>query len=434
MKKQKINRRQFIGNTLKVTAGGLLVPTIVPHSVFGKNAPSNQITIGCIGLGNMGNSNLNAFLQHDDVRVVAVCDLDAVRLEKAKRKVDGEYENTDCAYYHDFRDLIARDDIDAVSIATPDHWHAIPAVMAAKSGKDIYGEKPLSHNFAEGQAMVKAVQRYNRIWQTGSWQRSRDNFHFASELVRNGFIGHVKKVEVGLPGGVSARNAPIDMTPKTPPPELDYNFWIGPAPYVPYFEGRTHWNWRWQLAFGGGQLLDWVGHHVDIAHWGLGLDRTGPVEIEGKGEYMKTGPWDAASRYKVYTKYKNGLPMTISGGYDEIRFGVKWIGEDGWIWVTRGDMETYPESLMRVKLGPNHERLYKSVDHHQNFIDCVKSRRETITPCEVAHRSATPGHLGQIAMRLERKIYFDPDKEIILNDDKATQMLSRPMRRPWQLS
>ncbi len=434
MQKSQLNRRKFIENTLKVTAGGLLAPSIIPGSVLGKHAPGNQITIGCIGVGNMGNANMNQFLQMDDVRVIAVCDLDADRLKKAKFVVDQEYGNTDCKTYHDFRELIARDDIDAVSIATPDHWHAIPAILAAKSGKDVYGEKPLSHNFAEGQSMVKAMKRYNRIWQTGSWQRSRANFHFACELVRNGYIGEVKKVEVGLPDGYSERGTPIDMTPVAPPPELDYDFWIGPAPYVPYFRGRTHWNWRWQLAFGGGQLMDWVGHHVDIAHWALGLDRTGPVEIEGKGEYLKTGPWDSATRYKIYTKYRSGLPMIIAGGYDEIRFGIKWIGEDGWIWVTRGDMETFPESLMNVKIGPHHERLYKSEEHRRNFIDCVKSRRETITPCEVAHRSATPGHLGQIAMRLERKIYFDPDTEKILNDEAAEQMLSRPMRRPWQLS
>jgi predicted dehydrogenase len=436
MMQNKINRRIFLKKTARITTGSIMAPAFIPGSVLGKNgsiSPGNRITLGIIGMGNMGINNTNQFFQMDDVRILAVCDLDAVRLQRAKTMVDMAYDNKDCSMYHDFRDLLSRKDIDAVCITTPDHWHGIVAVEAARAGKDIYGEKPLSHNFSEGRIICNAVQRYNRIWQTGSWQRSVANFRFACELVKNGRIGKISHVEVGLPGGYSTKDNPTG-TPTKPPPELDYDFWLGPAPTVPYFDGRVHWNWRWQLAFGGGQLLDWVGHHVDIAHWGLGLDLTGPVEIEGIGEYPDTGPWDTAYRYRIETRYRNGLTMTIAGGHPDIRMGTRWIGEHGWIWVTRGDMETSPISLMKEKLGYGDIRLYYSEEHRRNFIDCVKTRKPAITPCEVAHRSATPGHLGQIAMRLGRKIRFDPEFEKILHDDTATRMLSRPMRKPWQIS
>ncbi|NQT23901.1 Gfo/Idh/MocA family oxidoreductase [candidate division KSB1 bacterium] len=432
-----MNRRLFLKRAASA-AGLVTLPTIIPASVLGKNgmiSPSNKVTIGCIGIGNMGTTNMNQFLGIPEARVVAVCDLDTERLKRAKQIVDKSYGNSDCIAYHDFRDLIARNDIDAVSIATPDHWHAIPAIMAAESGKDIYGEKPLSHNFAEGRAMCDAVQRHNRIWQTGSWQRSEENFRFACELVRNGRIGKVHRVEVGLPSGYSIRgwNETGQMDLVEPPPELDYDFWVGPAPYVPYFPGRTHWNWRWQLAFGGGQLMDWVGHHVDIAHWGLDCELTGPVEIKGRGDYNAHGPFDAPTRYRIETKYRSGVEMVIAGGYDEITMGTKWIGEDGWVWVTRGDRDAFPKNLLDTSFGPEDIHLYKTVEHRQNFIDCVKTRKPTITPCEVAHRSATPGHLGQIAMLLGRTLQFDPDTETILNDETATRMMRRPMRKPWHL-
>jgi predicted dehydrogenase len=435
-KNNDVSRRKFIKNTVKLSAGALVFPSIIPASALGKNgavAPSNRVVLGCIGMGGMGTGNMRGFLELDDVRVVAVCDVDANHLTNAKKTVDGKYQNKDCKTYHDFRDLIARNDIDAISLATPDHWHAIVAISAAESGKDIYGEKPLSHSLAEGRAMCDAVKRYNRIWQTGSWQRSVANFRFACELVQNGRIGKVHTAHVGLPSGFSGRGSPEDFIIQDPPEELDYNFWVGPSPYASYFPARTHWNWRWQLDFGGGQLLDWVGHHVDIAHWGLGMDYDGPVEIEGTGEYPKDGPWDGASKYRVNTKYKNGIKMIIAGGYDDIKMGAKWIGEDGWVWVRRGAIDAHPKSLLKEKFGPNDVRLYYSTNHHRNFIDCVKSRKETITPCEIAHRSQSPGHLGQIAMLLGRKIRFNPKTEEILNDLTATQMLSTPMRSPWHI-
>jgi predicted dehydrogenase len=435
-KNDDLSRRQFLKNTMAISAGALTIPSLIPGSALGKNgavAPSNRVVLGCIGVGGMGTGNMRSFLELEDVQVVAVCDVDANHLQNAKSIVDEHHKNRDCKMYHDFRDLIARNDIDAISLATPDHWHAVPAIAAAESGKDIYGEKPLSHSLAEGRAMCEAVKRHNRIWQTGSWQRSVANFRFACELVRNGRIGKVHTVHVGLPDGHSVQGSEADLIVQDPPKELDYDFWLGPSPYAPYFPAKTHWNWRWQLDFGGGQLLDWVGHHVDIAHWGLGMDYEGPIEIEGYGEYPKDGPWDSATKYRVTTKYKNGIKMVIAGGYEDIRMGSKWIGRDGWVWVKRGEIDANPKSLLEEKFGPDDFRLYKSTNHHRNFIDCVKNRKESITPCEIAHRSQSPGHLGQISMLLGRKIRFNPDTEEILKDPTATQMLSTPMRSPWHV-
>jgi len=272
------------------------------------------------------------------------------------------------------------------------------------------------------------------VWQTGSWQRSLENFRFACELVRNGRIGKVHTVEVGLPAGHTDFAGTKGQEQFGPPPEnLDYDFWLGPAPYAPYCPARVHKNWRWHLDYGGGQLMDWVGHHVDIAHWGLGFDYTGPYEIEGVGEYPKDGLWNTATKYRLTAKYRDGITMIIAGGHSDIRSGTKWIGPDGWVWVDRGHLDAQPKKLLEEKIGPNETALFKSPGHWRNFLDCVKSRATTLTPCEVAHRSATPGHLGQIAMLLGRKIRFNPDTEEILGDKTATRMLSRPMRSPWYL-
>lgn len=433
-----INRRQFLKGAAGTAVAAIGFPLIVPSSVFagpGRTAPSDRIVMGAIGTGWMGTDNLRAFLNNRFAQIVAICDIDKSHLENAVRLSNERYRNNNCAKYHDFRELLARDDIDAVSIGTPDHWHAIPAIAAAKAGKDIYSEKPLSHTLKEGRAICDAVARYGRVWQTGSWQRSRSNFHQACEIVRNGRIGKIHTVEVGLPSGHSdfektkGQEAPTD-----PPAELDYDRWLGPAPYAPYCPARVHKNWRWVLDHGGGQLMDWVGHHVDIAHWGLGFDYTGPHEIEGHGEYPRDKLWNTATKYKVTCKYPDGITMIIAGGHPGINGGTKWIGTDGWVWVNRGRIDASPKSLLREKPGPNETRLYHSTDHYANFLECVKSRRLTITPAEVAHRSATPGHLGQIAMLLGRKLKFNPKTEEIIDDPTASQMLGNSYRSPWKLS
>jgi predicted dehydrogenase len=462
----RLSRRDFI----KV-AGAV---SVMPASAWCSRPPSasNRITIGVIGWGMMGPSNTKAFLAESDCQVIAACDLDKIHLQTAVDTINKHYGNTDCKAYSDYRELLARNDIDAIMIAVPDHWHALIATEAANRKKDIYGEKPLARTIAEQQAIVKAVQKNGIIWQTGSWQRSLPIFHKAAEIVRNGLIGNVVRVEVGLPGGhhdfpgtVPALmqklstlpdkiTSPDQIVPGTPawdlavtqpPPELDYDRWLGPSKMEPYIGARVYQNWRWNYNTGGGQLLDWIGHHGDIAHWGLGFDLTGPSEIEGHGEFpAPNAAWNTATKYKIECKYRKEVThypvdvgITIAGGYPEIVMGTKWIGTDGWVWVDRSGFDasnfewikpdSLPEELRRVK-------LYESHSHQRNFLDCVKSRKPTITPVETAHHSTIPGHLGLISMLVGRKLQWDVAQEKILNDSSASELLSRTYRAPWQLA
>lgn len=435
--KKSINRRQFLKRVAGTAVGAISFPYIISSSALGHAgvvSPSERITIGCIGTGWQGTSNLYSFLSEKDCYVVAVCDVDKSHLQNAVDIVNSHYENTCCAAYGDFRVLLARNDIDAVSLSLPNHWHAIPAIEAARTGKDIYGEKPLSHTFNEGRAICNAVKRYGRIWQTGSWHRSQSIFRFACELVLNGRIGQVHRVEVGLPSGYTdfaGTAGQQQICP--PPPELDYDSWLGPAPFEPYCPARVHRNWRWYLDYGGGQLMDWVDHYLDIAHWGLGFDHTGPYEIEGRGEFPRDGLWNAPTKYRLTTQYAKGVTIIIAGGYEDIGIGTKWIGENGWVRVNRDKIDADPVKLLRENFKPDDIHLFRSPGHHRNFLDCVKNRRTTITPCEVAHRAGTAGHLGQIAMLLGRKIRFNPHTEEIIGDSTAARMLGCAMRSPWHL-
>jgi len=429
----KMNRRGFLRAASGLAAGAVAFPYVVPSSVLGAGAPSGKITMGCIGVGSQGTGNMNGFLNKSDARVIAVCDVDKGHRDAAKKRVDDKYGNSDCATYHDFRELIARDDIDALSLALPDHWHAIPVIMAARAGKDMYGEKPLARTIGEGRAMVEAVQHYDRIWQTGSWQRSVEHFRKACELVINGRIGKVSTVEVGLPTGGGSGNPPVSPVPEG----LDWDFWLGPAPWKPFqkYSGRApHWDWRWIMDYSGGQLTDWAGHHIDIAHWGLGLDRTGPVEIEGQGEYPRDGIYDAPTQYKFVCKYANGIEMTVANNTQVPKgMGTCWYGDKGWIHVHRGGLQASDPKILDEVIGPEETRLYESRDHQQNFLDCIKSREETITPIDIAYRSISVGHLGEIAMLLGRKVHWDPEKLEFKNDDAANRLRWRSMRSPWTL-
>ena len=431
IERKRMNRRRFLKNATGITAGTVAFPYIVSSSALGNAgnvAASNRIVMGCIGMGGMGTGDMRGFLSKREVQVVAVCDVDKSQRDKAKKNVDEKYNNNDCKTYLDFREVIAREDIDALSLAMPDHWHSIPAVMGARAGKDIHAQKPLARTIAEGRAICDAVRRYGIIWQTGSQQRSGRDFHRACELVRNGRIGKVTRVEVGLPTGGGSDNKPVQPVPEG----VDWNFWLGPAPWVPY-RGIMHWNWRWMMDYSGGQLTDWAGHHIDIAHWGLDLERTGPIEIEGKGVYPKDGIYNVPMEYKFTCKYSNGVVMTVANN-KQIPQGTKWYGESGkWIYVKRGKLEANPASVLKEVIGPGEIKLYRSRDHKQNFLDCVKNRKETIAPAEVAHRSISVGLLGEIAMLTERKLKWDPDKERFLNDEQANRMLWRPMRSPWHL-
>ena len=435
-----ISRRRFLA------AAGLAVaaPVIVPSSVLGADgatAPSNRITMASVGWGMQGPGNTGSFMNQKDCQVVAVCDLDKNHLERAANSVNGHYKNQDCKTYHDYREMLARKDIDAVMLAVPDNWHALLAVEAARNKKDIYGEKPLARTIVEQQAIVKAVQTNQRIWQTGSWQRSERDFHYACEIVRNGLIGKVKTVEVGLPSGhtdFAGTGKKRDVT--NPPPELDYEFWIGPARMEPYIEARVHMNWRWNYNIGGGQLLDWIGHHCDIGHWGLAFDNTGPFEVEGQGEFPpKDAVWNTCTKYRITAKYPNDVTMTIAGGHRDIRSGTKWIGTEGWVWVDRGGFDSSNPALKEARSLPEAQRKVKlhrtegANPHYRNFLDCVKSRTPTVAPVEAAHHSAIPGHLGLIAMMVGRKLKWDAAKEVILGDDEASKLLVRDYRGPWKL-
>ena len=474
-----LNRRHF----LKAAGAAMVLPLILPGCATGparRPRPSNRINLGAIGWGMQGPGNTRNFLGQPDCQVVAVCDLDQTRLANGVKTVNDSYGNNACKAYHDYRELLASPDIDAVMIAVPDHWHELIATEAARNNKDIYGEKPLAKTIAEQQAIVRAVQKNKIIWQTGSWQRSRANFHKGAEVVRNGLIGKVTHVEVGLPkgfGDFSFSNAVTGLLQKlgqseknkdflgtvlpgspewekaisAPPAELDFETWIGPAQMEPYSQARIHGNWRWNYNTGGGQLMDWVGHHVDIAHWGLGFDNAGPLEIEGHGEFPNPKAlWNTCTKYRIELKYPGGVTMTIAGGHDDIKGGTKWIGTDGWVWVNRGsesnDKKTKEEragfdcSNPAWKQGKSLSeelrkvKLYESPNHFRNFLDCVKSRQPTITPVETAHHSAIPGHLAQIAMVTGRKIRWDNATETILNDPEASKLLTREYRGPWKMS
>ena len=460
---RNFSRRQF----LKAAGAAVVLPAILPGCVTGrggKTPPSGKITMGVIGWGMQGPANTRNFLAEEDCRVVAVCDLDKNHLRAGVDTVNENYQNKDCAAHHDYRELLARPDLDAVMIAIPDHWHALVATEAARRGLDIYGEKPLARTIAEQQAIVRAVEKHGVIWQTGSWQRSQPTFHKAAEIVRNGLIGDVTRVEVGLPSGfidfahdaaeLQAKLSALpggntdlslvrpgtpawDLAVSPPPAELDYEAWIGPSRMEPYIKQRVHMNWRWNYNLGAGQLLDWVGHHCDIAHWGLDFDRSGPSEIEGHGEFPAPDAlWNTCTKYRIELKYPRNITFIIAGGHPDIRSGTKWIGAKGWVWVDRGGFDAsnpdwkkgrnLPEALRKVK-------LYESPGHWRNFLDCVKSRRPTIAPVQTAHHSAIPGHLGLISMLTGRKIRWSVKHERIEGDAEATQLMSRTYREPWHV-
>lgn len=448
----RASRRRF----LKGSAAAIGFPAIVPASVLGQNAPSNRITMAVFGWGMMGPGNTNSFLQEADCQIVAACDIDRQHLKAAVDKINGHYKNADCKAYHDYREVMARKDIDTVMLAVPDNWHALTAIEAVKNGKDVYGEKPLARTIAEQQAIVRAVQKHGRIWQTGSWQRSQEPFRIAAEIVRNGLIGKLQHVEVGLPSGHHDFAGTKDRNQVTPPPpELDYDMWIGPAAMEPYIEARVHKNWRWNYNIGGGQLLDWIGHHCDIAHWGMDCDGTGPVEITPMGAEFppRDAMWNTATSYKAEATYANGVTMTIASASGNHKMGARWVGTDGWVWVDRSGFDASKDELKKriqkrdkdgriveafapPKLGDDviTTRLYDSPGHHRNFLDCVKSRKPTITPVETAHHSAVPGHLALISLLVNRPIKWDPDKEVLVGDAEAGKLLGREYRGDWKLA
>lgn len=458
--KSRISRRKFIQKSVVAGAASSLVlgfPTIVPASVLGKFAPSNRINIGAVGTGRISRSHdLPGVWKYDHAQVMAVCDVDKNRADDTgvlvndfySKKYDKPYKGV--SVYTDYRQLLQNKDVDAVIISTPDHWHSIIAIDAVRAKKDIYLQKPASLTIREGRALSDAVRNSKQVFQIGSQQRSSPQFRYAAELVRNGRIGDLKTVYVGLPGDPSG-----DEEPEMPvPANLNYDMWLGSTPEVYYTEKRVHPQkdydrpgWLRCEQFGAGMITGWGSHHIDCAHWAMGTELTGPVEISGHAAFPTSGLWDVHGIFKTEALYANGVKMVVS---NELPNGIKFEGTKGWIFVTRGNyqatasdpvpngdgvkpLDASDPSIIRSVIGPKEIHLYESKDHHGNWLDCIKSRKETIAPVEVAHRSCSTCLLHHIVMKLDRKVNWDPAKELFVNDDEANKMLSRVQRSPYVL-
>jgi predicted dehydrogenase len=461
-RRTEISRRK----ALKIAARGLGAtsvlaagfPSIVPASVFGATAPSKRINVGAIGNGRISRGHdIPGIWKYDTARIMAVCDLDRKRLEDAKSLVNGYYsKQTGKPYdgvtgYDDYRELLANKDVDAVVVSTPDHWHTLITIAAVEAGKDVYLQKPASLTIAEGRALSNAVNRSGRIFQIGSQQRSAPQFRYAAELVRNGRIGQLKTVLVGLPGDPSGDVEPEMAVPKN----LNYEEWLGSTPYVFYTEKRVHPQegydrpgWLRCEQFGAGMITGWGAHHLDIAHWGMDTEYTGPIEISGTADFPKSGLWDVHGPFKTEGLYANGVRMIVSGEFPN---GIRFEGTEGWIFVSRGNERvTGSDPVAKLKdeqalaasdpkilastIGPDEIHLYESKDHHGNWLECVRSRKVPIAPAEIAHRSCSACLLHHIAMKTKRKLYWDPVHERFKNDDEANAMLARPQRWPYALA
>jgi hypothetical protein len=457
-----MNRRNFVKNSLKASAATTIAvtgfPTIVPASVIGKNAPSNKINIGAIGVGRISREHdMKETLPFDQARIMAVCDVDSKRLAEGKKYVNDYYAaKTGKPYdgvtmYDDHRALLQNKDIDAVLISTPDHSHAYLGIHAVEAGKDVYLQKPASLTITEGRALSNAVHRTGRILQIGSQQRSSTQFRYAAELVRNGRIGDLKTVYVGLPGDPGGDEEPEMPIPKN----LNYDAWLGSTPNVYYTEKRVHPQndysrpgWLRMEQFGAGMITGWGAHHVDIAHWGMDTEYTGPIEISGRADFPKSGLWNVHGLFQTEGVYANGVKMVVS---NELPNGVKFEGTEGWIFVTRGDyrasasdpiptgknkvlpLTASNNKIITSVIGENEINLYKSTDQHGNWLESIVSRKQPISSVEIGHRSCSTCLLHHVAMKLKRKIYWDPMNERFINDDEANAMLNRPHRFPYEV-
>jgi predicted dehydrogenase len=391
---------------------------------------NDRINIACIGTGGskggyrQGLGDTGAMSRQPGVQVVAVCDVERAHREEAARRFGPE-----CAPFADFRELLQRRDIDAVVIGTPDHWHALIAIAAMKAGKDVYCEKPLTLFIEEGRQIVRAQRQTKRVFQVGSQQRSDARFRLACELVRNGRIGKVKRVEARLPNG--SRGGPFEVQPV--PEGFDWEMWLGPAPATDYVPQRTHGSFRYWYEYSGGMMTDWGAHHLDIAQWGLGMDGSGPIAVESTGE-LPAAPrgYNTALDFEVSYTYPGDITLVATHRGEN---GVRFEGESGWIFVSRGRIEASDAKLLEEPLPSEATRLYASDNHVGNFIDCVRSRKEPICTAEVGHRSVSVCHLGNISLRLGgRKLLWDPASERFKGDNEANLMLNRPMRAPWKLT
>ena len=453
-----MKRRHLLKKSVAAAAGATLFPSIVPaHVLRSETAPSNKLNIGQIGFGRIAaGHDLPETLKNDIARVVAVCDVDSKRKEKGKAFIEDYYRTNsgsdrlvDVKMYDDYRELLASPEIDGVIVSTPDHWHAQPAIEAALAGKDVYLQKPTSLTVKEGRMMSDIVHRSGVVFQLGSQQRSEDpwpQFRRACELVRNGRIGTITRVEIGLPSDPAGG----DKSPMAVPTNLNYEMWLGSTPYVPYTEERVHPQddfsrpgWLRCEQFGAGMITGWGVHHIDIAHWGMGTEFTGPVEIEATAKFPEEGLWNVHGPYHVVANYANGAEMIVDGDFPN---GVHFYGTEGDIFVSRGSQgvtasdpnfgnsDAFKTSITdkeRLTLTDQDLRLYASPEQHRNWLDCMKSRQLTISPAEVAHRSCTACLIAHIAMKVPGKLRWDPVTERFRDNDAANRMLSRSQRFPY---
>ena len=458
--KPTVSRRKFLETSVKATAFSTLalgIPSIVPSSVFGKNAPSNRINIGAIGTGRISRGHdLPGVWKYDYAQVVAVCDVDTKRAAEGKTLTNEFYTKRDgkpfdgVKEYHDYRELINNKDIDAVIISTPDHTHAMIGIAAARAKKHIYMQKPASLTISEGRIVSDIVQKSGVKFQIGSQQRSSEQFRYAAELVRNGRIGQLKTVYVGLPGDPSGEEEPEMPVP----PNLNYDLWLASTPMVYYTEKRVHPQvgydrpgWLRCEQFGAGMITGWGSHHIDSAHWGMGMERSGPIEVWGHAEFPKKGLWDVHGIFKTEALYDNGVRMVVS---NELPNGIKFEGSEGWVFVTRGNyqatssdpvsnkdgtkpLDASDPKILKSVIGPDEFHFTVSKDHHGNWLEAIRDNKPTIAPVEEAHRSCSACLVHHIVMKLDRKVYWDPKAEKFKNDDEANSRLSRPQRPAYAL-
>jgi len=451
-----MKRRKFISDSMTVAAGTIILPTIIPSSVMGKNPPSDMINIGWIGNGRQGSGDASATMRFDQAMFVAVSDLDSNRMALGKKRIEdfyskktGKSDYVNVKTYGDYKELLRNKEIDAVLITTPDHWHAQPAIEAALAGKDIYLEKPTSLTIAEGRKLSDVVKKTKVILQVGTQQRSSVQWRYAAELVRNGRIGKLHTVKIGLPGDPAGPEAPPMPVPKN----LNYDMWLGSTPEVYYTEIRVHPQnsingrpgWLRCEQFGAGMITGWGQHHFDSAAWGMDTEYTGPISVKAVADFPKSGLWDVHGDFMSVAEYKNGITQLTSGGYPN---GVRYEGTEGWIFVTRGGYTATPSDpvaadrntkaldasdpkILTSVIGPNEIHLYESSSQQGNWLDCIKSRKEPISPVEIGHRACTVCLLSGMAMHLNRELKWDPEKERFINDNEANSMISRPQRAPY---
>jgi predicted dehydrogenase len=428
-----MRRREFLKSA---------VPLIVPAAALGLNGavpPSDRIVLGHVGVGGMGSGHVRAFLQNKDVQTVAMCDVRRQHCESNKQVVDSHYGNKDCALYNDFRELLARTDIDGVVMAAPDYWHALIGLEAARQRKDIYYEKPMSMSMAENSAMRAAVKRYGIVFQFGTQQRSDAGYRFACEMARNGRLGKLQNIMIGT---ATAPYSP-DLPPEPIPEGFDYDMWLGPAPWAPHNTRRCTRDWTHIHDYSLGCLSGaWGIHDVDIAQWALDADFGGPIEVEATGVFPTEGLFDTAKEFDARLKYANGVTLHLMDMPTAIKkreqFKLQWMtmlfeGSEGWILVSRNGLRAEPQSLLREVIGPNEIRLTRSTDHRRNFLNAVKTRAKPISHIDAAVRSDTVCHLADIGMRLGRKLKWNPEAERFENDEAANRMRSRALRSPWRI-